>query len=98
MSEEAFRKRKELGIRSGDSPRFCVCIDGDEIVGEERGVEKTDGGVWGRGEAGGENEPDVGGLHVCSKMSTVSPVTVHDVWGRSSVDRLLLGMGGSQGP
>ena len=67
---------------------------GDEIIGEEVGVENNgDVGVWGKGDAGGENDDDEG-EHDVGKPS-ISSVVV-DVGERSSTDGLLLGMGDSQ--
>jgi hypothetical protein len=90
LSEAPLGIRNELAIR-GD-PRSLCCDEGDAIVGEEmvgdeNGVENSEGGVWGEGEGGGETEADVEERYK-GKPSTLGA--------RLSAEELLLWMGVSQ--
>jgi hypothetical protein len=85
LSEAPLGIRNELIIR-GD-PRSLCCDEGDEMVGDERGVEYSEDGVWGKGEGGGETEPDLEERYE-GRMSTLGA--------RLSAEELLLGMGVSQ--
>ena len=87
MRVEPLGRRNEPGIRGDDSRSLCRGED-DEIVGDDEGVR-------GKGEAGGEADPDSGEVFEGTLPNTSLATT--GLGGRSTTDGLLLGMGDSQG-
>src|SRR5712671_4080672 len=86
MRVEPLGRRNEPGIRGDDSRSLCRGED-DEIVGDDEGVR-------GKGEAGGEADPDSGEVFEGTLPNTSLATT--GLGGRSTTDGLLLGMGDRQ--